>query len=184
MGGGTSRKKKNEADDDDVDVSAMVANVRRNERNVFEIPFPVTMTKGKQHGNTVTVPCPPNDSVWQLKERIAAVTGDSVEDLTVAYGPGDAHEGKLLFIEDKGPKSFKFDEHAVLIRDCRCGKKAALACTASREINLDAYDDDTFKMLCSSVDRALKKPMAEYNRGYKSVRFAVRRVADKQQQQQ
>lgn len=169
MGGGTSKKND---DPDDVDVSALVANVRRNERNVFEIPFPVAMTKGRKGGEIVTVPCPPTDSVWALKERIAAVTGDSPEDLTVAYGAGDKHEGKLLFIEDKGPKAFKFDEHKILVKDCRCTKRTKLACNASKEINLDAYDPETLQMLQGMCDRAMRKPMKQYDSAYKIVRMA------------
>jgi len=168
MGGGTSKKND---DPDDVDVDALVANVRRNERNVFEIPFPVSMTKGKMDGKVVTVKCAPTETVWSLKERIAAVTGDIAVDLTLAYGEGDKHEGKLLFIEDKGPKSFKFDEHKILINQCRCGKKTKLSCNASKDINLDAYDDSNLKMLHHNCERGLHKPMKEYSSAYKKVSY-------------
>eukprot|EP00750_Incisomonas_marina_P002137 INCI12103.1.p1 GENE.INCI12103.1~~INCI12103.1.p1 ORF type:complete len:323 (-),score=69.15 INCI12103.1:491-1459(-) len=163
MGGGTSKND----DPDEVDVSALVAKVRRNERNVFEIPFPVHMTKGKKNGQVLTVPCAPTETVWNFKERIAAASGDDPGELTLAYGPGDKHEGKMLFIEDKGPKSFKFDETRVTVQQCRCTKNTQIACTASKEINLDAYDDETHSMLTAACNRGLKKPMQSYVKAYK-----------------
>ena len=166
MGGGSSKTRRN---DDDVNVAALVANVKRNEKNVFEIPFRVKMTKGKKGGKTVIVPCAPTESVRALKEKIAAVTGDVADDLTVSYGRGDTHEGKILFVESKGPKFFKFDEESVKIGDCRCNKSTKLACNASKDINLDAFAPENTRMLHENCERGLQKPMLQYKDAYKKV---------------
>lgn len=125
MGGGTSRAQDTIADDTETDesVAALVAHIKRNERNVFEIPFQITMVNGKMDGKTLTVPCPPTDCVSKFKQRIAEITGDVSGDLALSYGEGDKHEGKLFFIELKGPKAFDFDEEKVAIQDCRCTQK-------------------------------------------------------------